>query len=165
MYHLLELNHTSFLLGLGLVAAALRAGNMKEITYKELLKLPLDSYTLVDTRDEGSTQYGTIPGSLHIEEEELKKEIESYALTLSPGKKLVLFCQNGIHTMALQEELEKRGRDAYSLEEGYVSYLRYGIENEKDEETREKAELFIRKKFHKELFTPFAKACNVFFLA
>ena len=42
-------------------------GNMKEITYKELLKLPRDSYTLVDTRDEGSTQYGTIPGSLHIE--------------------------------------------------------------------------------------------------
>lgn len=101
MYHLLELNHTSFLLGLGLVAA-LRAGNMKEITYKELLKLPRDSYTLVDTRDEGSTQYGTIPGSLHIEEEELNKEMESYALTLSPGKKLVLFCQNGIHTMALQ---------------------------------------------------------------
>ena len=129
MYHLLELNHTSFLLGLGLVAAALRAGNMKENTYKELLKLPLDSYTLVDTRDDGSTQYGTIPRSLHIEEEELKKEIESYALTLSPGKKLVLFCQNGIHTMALQEELEKRGRDAYSLEEGYVSYLRYGSEN------------------------------------
>ena len=83
----------------------------------------------MDTRDEGSTQYGTSPGSLHIEEEELKKEIESYALTLSPGKKLVLFCQNGIHTMALQEELEKRGRDAYSLEEGYVSYLRYGSEN------------------------------------
>ena len=73
MYHLLKLNYTSFLLGLGL-AAALRAGNMKEITYKELLKLPRDSYTLVDTRDEGSTQYGTIPGSLHIEEKELKKE-------------------------------------------------------------------------------------------
>ena len=31
--------------------------------------------------------------------------------------------------MALQEELEKRGRDAYSLEAGYVSYLRYGSEN------------------------------------
>ena len=31
---------------------------MKEITYAELKKLPKDSYSLIDIRDEGLTVYG-----------------------------------------------------------------------------------------------------------
>lgn len=133
---------------------------MKELTYRELLKLPADSYTLVDVRDSVRVQYGTIPGSINIPEEEIKNKIEHYATTLSPEKSLVLFCQSGIHTIALADAFEAMGRDVYSLKEGYVSYLRYIIENEKNLERQHKAELSISKKFHTELFTPFAKACR-----
>lgn len=133
---------------------------MKELIYIELLKLPKDSYILVDVRDSVRVQYGTIPGSINIPEEEIKNKIEHYATTLSPEKSLVLFCQSGIHTIALADAFEAMGRDVYSLKEGYVSYLRYIIENEKNLERQHKAELSISKKFHTELFTPFAKACR-----
>lgn len=133
---------------------------MKELTYIELLKLPADSYTLVDVRDSVRVQYGTIPGAINIPEEEIKNKIEHYATTLSPEKSLVLFCQSGIHTIALADAFEAMGRDVYSLKEGYVSYLIYIIENEKNLERQHKAELSISKKFHTELFTPFAKACR-----
>ena len=53
--------------------------------------------------------------------------------------------------------------NCYSLAEGYVGYVRSGMKNEADrEEKREKAEESIRKKFHKQLFSPFAKACKMY---
>ena len=131
--------------------------DMKELTYPELLSLPADSYTLVDVRDDVRVRYGTIPGSIHIQEDELKEKAGYYAETLSPGKTLVLYCQSGIRTKALAEAFEDLGRDVYSLHERYVSYLRYIIENEKNLERQEKAEVSIRKKFHRDLFTPFAR--------
>lgn len=138
--------------------------DMKELTYPELLSLPANSYTLVDVIDDVHVRYGTIPGSIHIPEDELKEKAGYYAETLSPGKTLVLYCQSGIRTKALAETLEDLGRDVYSLHEGYVSYLRYIIENEKNLERREKAEVSIRKKFHRDLFTPFARACKAYHL-
>lgn len=133
---------------------------MKELTYRELLGLPAGSYALVDVRDPVRVGYGAIPGSVNIEEKEMQKSIGHYAETLAPGKAIVLYCQSGIHTMALADAFEKLGRDAYSLHEGYVSYLRYIIENERNQEIQGRAELSIRKKFHEALFTPFAKACR-----
>ena len=100
---------------------------MKELTYPELLSLPANSYTLVDVRDDVRVRYGSIPGSIHIPEDELKEKADYYAETLSPGKTLVLYCQSGIRTKALAETFEDLGRDVYSLHEGYVSYLRYII--------------------------------------
>ena len=48
-----------------------------------------------------------------------------------------------------------KGRDCYSLAEGYVGYVRAGMKREADrEEKREKAEESIRKKFHKQLIRP-----------
>ena len=47
--------------------------DMKELTYPELLSLPANSYTLLDVRDDVRVRYGTIPGSIHIQEDELKE--------------------------------------------------------------------------------------------
>ena len=40
---------------------------MKEIKYEDLVKLPEDSYVLIDIRDEGLRAYGMIPGAEAID--------------------------------------------------------------------------------------------------
>lgn len=134
---------------------------MKSFTTDELNTRK--DYVLVDTRDSSSTAYGMIPGAVHIPEDELKADFEKYAKELAPGKSLVIYCQRGIRSADLAEELEKRGRDAYNLEGGYLAYLLDKTsQKEEGESKQEKAELSIRKKFHKQLFGPFAKACKMY---
>ena len=134
---------------------------MKEITYDELKALPEGSYELIDIRDDELTEYGMMLGAKHIymnpEMEGKSEEIEA----IDKGKKLVLYCQIGRKSM-LVEDLEcLEGRDVYSLKGGYVEYVKSAYKGEAEREERQhKVEESIRKKFHKQLFTPFAKACK-----
>ena len=135
---------------------------MKEITYDELRKWPSDTYELIDIRDEGLTAYGMIPGSVNIFVEDLESSV---ALSeISREKKLVFYCEIGRKSGEIDDTLEYlRGRDCYSLSEGYVGYIRSGIKSKADiEEKRKRAEESIQKKFHKQLFSPFAKACKTY---
>ena len=54
---------------------------MKEIKYEDLVKLPEDSYVLIDIRDDELRAYGMIPGSLSIDlsidENIIKEKIDS----------------------------------------------------------------------------------------
>ena len=135
---------------------------MKEITYEELKALPEDSYELIDIRDEGLITYGMIPGAVHIYIEDLES---SKVLTdISREKKLIFYCEIGRMSREIDDTLEYlEGRDCYSLSEGYVGYIRSGIKSAADkEEKRKRAEESIQKKFHKQLFSPFAKACKTY---
>lgn len=135
---------------------------MKEITYDELSELPKDTYELIDIRDEGLTAYGMIPGAVHIYVEELDS---STALAEIPrDKKLVFYCEIGRISREIDDTLDYlEGRDCYSLSEGYVGYIRSGIKSQADKEEKRKcAEESIQKKFHKQLFSPFAKACKIY---
>lgn len=60
--------------------------------------------------------------------------------------------------------LRRDGYDAYSLSGGYYSYLAYKLKEDSQNEKKKKQqiELSIRKKFHKELFSKFAKAINTY---
>ncbi len=135
---------------------------MKEITYEELKGLAEDSYELIDIRDEGLTAYGMIPGAKHIYVEDPGdcKELGE----LPRDRKLIFYCQIGRKSADMDETLECfEGRDCYSLAEGYVGFIRSGMQNEGDkEEKRKRAEESIQKKFHKQLFSPFAKACKTY---
>ncbi|MBR4606719.1 MAG: ATPase [Lachnospiraceae bacterium] len=135
---------------------------MKEITYEELSTLPKDAYKLIDIRDEGLVAYGMIPGATNIYVEDLEgsKELSE----IPREKKLIFYCEIGRMSRELDGTLECLEEwDCYSLAEGYVGYVRSGMKNEADrEEKREKAEESIRKKFHKQLFSPFAKACKMY---
>ena len=135
---------------------------MKEITYEELKGLAEDSYELIDIRDEGLTAYGMIPGAKHIYVEDPGdcKELGE----LPRDRKLIFYCQIGRKSADMDETLECfEGRDCYSLAEGYVGFVRSGMQNEGDkEEKRKRAEESIQKKFHKQLFSPFAKACKTY---
>ena len=133
---------------------------MKEITYEELRTLPKDSYTLIDIRDEGLTLYGMIPGALNIYIEDL--ENSELLRAVPPEKKLVFYCEIGRMSREIDDTVDYlEGRDCYSLAEGYVGFVQAGMKSEEDQEERRiRAEKSIQKKFHKQLFSPFAKACK-----
>ena len=134
---------------------------MKEISYEELKALPEGSYELLDIRDEGLRAYGKITGAVAAcfeeDEEGSCRLIEGIPLE----KKLIFYCQIGRKSRELDAYPCLEGRDCYSLEDGYIGYVRSQMNSDADaEERRERAEESIRKKFHKQIFTPFAKACK-----
>ena len=135
---------------------------MKEISYEELKALPENTYQLIDIRDEGMTLYGMIPGAVNIYIEELEDSDKLSAIP--PDKKLVFYCEIGRMSREIDDTMERlEGRDCYSLAEGYLGYIRAGMSSDVDREARrEKAEESIRKKFHKQIFSPFAKACKTY---
>ena len=135
---------------------------MKEITIDELMELPEDTYELIDIRDDGLTSYGMMPGAVHIFVDDLETS-ESLA-AIPQEKKLIFYCEIGRMSKEIDDTLEYlKDRDCYSLSEGYVGYIRSGMKNQTDkEEKRKRAEESIQKKFHKQLFSPFAKACKTY---
>ena len=136
---------------------------MKEISLEELNKLQKDTFILIDIRVEGLRTYGMIPGAISIDFDREPEEIQSDIAKLPYDKKLIFYCDVGRKTRDLDEDLVSQRRDCYSLEGGYIGYVRASMANEEDaEEKRQKAEQSIRKKFHKQLFTPFAKACKTY---
>lgn len=127
-----------------------------EITCEELRKLEKGTYVLVDIRDESAVNYGTLPEAIHIPQEQLTAENTK----LPREKKLVLYCTKGIFSKEKAEELCEAGYEAYSLTGGCTGWLLAHMkETEKREEhSAEEIEKSIRKKFHKQLFSRFAKA-------
>lgn len=135
---------------------------MKEITYDEFRSLPESSYVLIDIRDEGLTSYGMIPGAVNIFIDDL--EGSEKLAGIAEDKKLIFYCEIGRRSREIDDTVPcLEGRDCYSLAEGYVGYVRAGMNSNSDrEEKQKKAEESIQKKFHKQLFSPFAKACKTY---
>jgi len=140
------------------------------MTFEELQKLRPEDYCLVDIRSEDNAAYGMIPGAIHLPEKVLLEEIGK----LPEKKTVILYCARGIRSAELAEDPAFSGRRVESLEGGYMGWL---VQNMKaqaaldsassPQKAEGKAESFalqveksIRKKFHKELFTPFARAIN-----
>ena len=135
--------------------------NKIEITYKELAEKDSRDYLLVDIRNEEAIAYGKIPGAMHIPGEML----ESRQGELPKDKPLILYCTRGIFSRECAEKLRGKGYDAYSLEGGYTGWLLESMKEEQaqdgeDHTKAEEIEKSIRKKFHKQLFSKFAKAIN-----
>ena len=140
---------------------------MKEITYEEMKALREDSFQLIDIRDEGTVAYGMIPGALNFTKEELEEnsdEVREKLVEIPKDKKLIFYCEIGRSSLELDDTMEcLSGWDCYSLAEGYIGYVRAEMSNEANlEERKNKAEKSIQKKFHKQLFSPFAKACKTY---
>jgi tRNA(Ile)-lysidine synthase TilS/MesJ/rhodanese-related sulfurtransferase len=136
---------------------------MKEISLEKLEQLDKDSYVLVDIRDESARDYGMIPGAIAISFDGDEKEVIEKLSAISPDKKLIFYCDFGRKTKDLDDLDALHGRDCYSLEGGYTGYICSKISEFDDiEEKRKKAERSIQKKFHEQLFAPFAKACKIY---
>ena len=136
---------------------------MKEITYEKLYRMKKDSYILIDIRDEGLASYGMIPGAMNFPLDEPDEAFSKRIEELPKEKKLVFYCQIGRRSRELDDLACIEGRKVFSLQDGYMGYIRSRTANETDlEERRLKAEDSIRRKYHEQLFTPFARACKTY---
>ena len=129
-----------------------------EINLAQLKEYKAGEYQLIDIRNKDAFRYGSIKGAVNLPEQEifLRKE------ELSAAKRLILFCAKGINSIGVAERLREEGFDAVSLEGGYGAYLMDSFQkktSEKEERCQE-IEKSIRKKFHKAIFSKFAKAIN-----
>ena len=136
---------------------------MKEISLNDLRKLAEGSYRLIDVRDEALASYGMLPGAVRIDMEELEKEDSAVIGEIPQDKKLILYCQIGKKTKEAGDLPALNGREYYGLEGGYMGYLQDELAHmEEGGEKQKKAEMSIRKKYHKQLFSRFAKACKTY---
>ena len=136
---------------------------MKEITIEELRGMPKNSYMLIDIRDEGLVSYGTIPGAVNFPLDESEEDFSKRIEELPKEKKLVFYCQIGRRSLELDDRACIEGRETFSLQGGYIGYIRSRAANETNLEERQlKAEDSIRRKYHEQLFTPFARACKTY---
>lgn len=135
---------------------------MKEIKISDINAMSPDSYVLIDIRDEGSLLYGGIPGAVAINREEIFNDPQKALSHLPVDKALILYCQRGEVSQEAADYLEQQGMNAYSLIGGYNAYLISTMQDETVDlkEKQKKAETSIQKKYHKELFSKFAKACK-----
>ncbi len=132
-----------------------------EITYKELQSKDSKQYVLIDIRNEESVAYGKLPKAVHIPNEILEERMQE----LPKDKQLILYCAKGVFSKECAEKLQEQGYDAYSLEGGYSGWILESMKEEQaqdgvDHTRAEEIEKSIRKKFHKQLFSKFAKAIN-----
>lgn len=130
----------------------------KEITWKELNET--QEYFLLDIRDKAAFQYGNVKKSVNIPMEELEERINE----IPKDQKIAVYCKRGMVSKEAVELLCENGRDAYELEGGYSKYLLEMMQTEEESSTDRKADIerSIQKKFHKELFSKFAKAINTY---
>ena len=131
---------------------------MKEIAFDTLTMMPKDSFVLIDIRDEGLTSYGMILGAVNIPVDKLEDENNQQIADISKEKKLVFYCQIGRRPKELDNLACIEGREAFSLQDGYIGYIRSRTANETDiEERLLKAEDSIRKKFTNSCSLPLRK--------
>lgn len=131
-----------------------------EITITEMLTWEKDSFLLIDIRNEEATAYGMIPGAVAVSHEELKKNPDSLDLS----KRTIFYCTKGIESVEVAQFYHEKGMEAYSLTGGYNAYLieKMQLDEETEKEKLKQIEESIRKKFHKEIFSKFAKAINTY---
>lgn len=120
-----------------------------QITIEEMKNLPQEAYILIDIRDEYAFSYGHINGAVNISQKETEEK------EYPKDKKLIICCRSGLISEETADILCEKGYDAYNLAGGYVEWLRLQLKNRHITEQVEKS---IQKKFHKTLWSKFAKA-------
>ncbi|MBQ9211689.1 MAG: ATPase [Clostridia bacterium] len=128
-----------------------------EITLEDLADIPEGARVLIDTRDDISYTYGTMPGAVNYPD----LMAEAQAGRLPKEKKLVLFCMHGSQSYGLAEDLREMGYDACSLREGYSAWLRKNLARE-DRSLEIEDSIRRVRRFRENLMTPFTKAIRTY---
>ena len=124
-----------------------------EITAKELMEMNPEELLIIDIRNEYDRNYGLIPGSVWADAQELVSNPPE-----DKSKKIIVYCARGIISVDLAQALCDQGYEAYSLQEGYLGWLRYDMQNRQEDELCRKVEHSLQKKFRTSLMSPFIKA-------
>ena len=128
-----------------------------EITWEEIASVK-ETYRIIDIRDSMSVSYGKVAGAWALTPGELMEQVEE----LRSLDLVALYCMHGIESLRLAKQLREAGVNAYSLKGGYAKWLQMRMEQEPEEDICEKIESGIRKRYHKKLFSKFAKAINTY---
>ena len=134
--------------------------NGSDITWKQLKEV--GEYVLIDSRDESLYQYGTIAGAVHVTPDNFKEKVGE----LPKETPLCVFCKTGATSREFVDILVEQGYLAYNIQGGYNAWLLVQMEESEQQEDAqeenraEEIEKSIRKKFHKQIFSRFAKAIN-----
>lgn len=126
-----------------------------ETDIEDLKNIAPDEYQIIDIRDEYAFEYGHIPGAMNVPLERLTER----AAAFSKEKLLILCCKSGQISFEAAQGLCENGYNATSLKGGYYAWLRKNLGNE---DRSKQAEQSIRKTFHKELWSRFAKAIRTY---
>lgn len=129
-----------------------------KINLDELEQLNSKETTIIDMRDSHGFSYGSIGGSVHVESEMVLDYVREHA----KEHNYVIYCAYGIVSDDLALQLQEEGYKAYSLEGGYGAWLGKQIHEKSQEENVlcNNVEKSLRKKFHRPIFSKFAKAIN-----
>lgn len=131
---------------------------IEEISIQELKKQDPNSYLLIDMRDSSAFALGHIDGAVNLPQQMLQEQTE----TLPQDKMLVLCCRSGIISEEVAASLRKKGLFAINLIGGYVQWLQEKIKRESTGEKAAEVEQGLRKKFHRTIFSRFAKAVTTY---
>lgn len=129
-----------------------------EIKFEELKNKNRDSFVIIDIRDATSFDYGHVPGSLNMPENQVLERVKQF----KQPKDVYIYCKSGTVSRQVAEELRGNGINAFSLSGGYLAWLKSHIHDKDTKEVALRAEESIRKKFHKQLFSKFAKAITIY---
>lgn len=122
-----------------------------KIDLEKLNMMKSEEFLLIDIRDKSSYSNGFIPDAINIPYDELENKLNDF----SKDKKIILYCMKGIISLEAAETLSEKGYDVYSLSGGYGYWLLNDLESNNRYNEIEKS---IQKKFHKSIFSKFAKA-------
>ena len=128
---------------------------MNELTIEEFDALSPDTYVLYDIRSMDEINHGAIKGAIASSAEELEENPPE-----EKGKKIIICCSRGRVSRDVAENLCEQGYDAVSLKGGYLAWLMAEIKKQEADEVCDSVEKSLRKKFHKNIFSKFAKAIN-----
>ena len=132
-----------------------RGKEMKEeITSEELRELSPEEYVVIDIRDSAAFTLGHIDGAVNISPDGLE------TAELPRDKGIVVCCRSGIVSEEIAEKLREQGYDAANLIGGYVRWLGEKIALQSSADHAAEIERSITRKFHRSIFSKFAKALN-----
>ncbi|HRU06436.1 MAG TPA: DsrE/DsrF/DrsH-like family protein, partial [Candidatus Brocadiia bacterium] len=105
----------------GFVAANMLRGDAPTIHVPELDELDREKIVLLDVRKPDENQAGSIPGSVLIPLDELRKRRGE----LPKDKKIVTYCQVGLRGYIAARQLMQSGFDVSNLSGGYKTYCQF----------------------------------------
>lgn len=91
----------------------------RSLTVSELNALDKESFQIIDIRSKQETAFGSIPGSVWINPDDINENDFP-----DRTKLLVICCARGEHSVQVAESLSEKGFNAVSLEGGFNEWLR-----------------------------------------
>ncbi|MBQ7466600.1 MAG: ATPase [Clostridia bacterium] len=127
------------------------------VDFKDLINKDKDAYDIIDIRSSDDFDFGHIPGAINIPETVL----ENFS-KLNKNKEYYICCKSGVKSEDVADTLCENGFKAFSLNAGYIGYLRSQIKEVKNGTIASNAELSLQKKFRKEILSKFLKAIKTY---